>query len=129
MTYRIHHGSIQPSNHSQPKSRINRKPHNQRNFQSILEEQIKTQNSSIKVSGHAHRRLAERSIHLSNQDLQRLNEAMEEIDKKGGRESLMLYKNTAFIANIRNRTLITAMDPQNSNEKIFTNIDSAIIVD
>src|SRR5690554_573120 len=126
MSFRINHGTIQPTHHSQSKREItNKRLDNQRNFREIFEDQLKTQRGSIKVSNHAHKRLAERRIQLTEQDLQRLDEAMERVDKKGGRESLMFYKNTAFIANIRNRTLITAMDPQNSNEKIFTNIDSA----
>ena len=57
-----------------------------------------------------------------------LSEAMDKADAKGAKESLMLYKDIAFIASIRNRTLITAVDPRDSKENVFTNIDSAVIV-
>ncbi len=53
---------------------------------------------------------------------------MSKADEKGAKDSLMLYKDIAFIASIKNRTLITAIDPKDSEEHIFTNIDSAVIV-
>ena len=55
-----------------------------------------------------------------------LKDAISDLEKRGARESLMLYKDMAFIASIRNRTIITTMN--NNEMNIVTNIDSTIIV-
>jgi len=97
-------------------------------FQSILEREIQKTDETIKISGHASRRLMERNISLNEKDLKALSRAMTKADEKGAKDSLMLYKDIVFIASIKNRTLITAIDPKDSEENIFTNIDSAVIV-
>jgi flagellar operon protein len=130
MSFKINNGYIQPLLEPGQQKRDKNKIHkNQNSFQNILEQQIQKSNGNIKVSSHANRRLSERNITLNDRDLQSLSKAMDKAKEKGAKESLMIYKDMAFIASIRNRTLITAMDPKNSNEKIFTNIDSAVIVD
>lgn len=40
----------------------------------------------------------------------------------------MLYKDVALIASVENRTLITAVDKNRTNENIFTNIDSVVLL-
>ena len=55
-----------------------------------------------------------------------IKDAMNSLEKKGAKESLMLYKDMAFIASVNNRTIITAL--QYSELDIVTNIDSTIIV-
>ena len=45
--------------------------------------------------------------------------------EKGIGESLVLVDDLAFIVNVKNNTVITAMD--DSSEGIFTNIDGAVI--
>jgi flagellar operon protein len=39
---------------------------------------------------------------------------------------LVMMNNKAFIVNIPNKTVITAMNVEKSNENIFTNIDSVV---
>ena len=46
-------------------------------------------------------------------------------EEKGIGESLVLVDDLAFIVNVKNNTVITAMD--DSSEGIFTNIDGAVI--
>ena len=46
---------------------------------------------------------------------------------KGINESLVLVDDMAFIVNIKNNTVITAMDKNSSDENVFTNIDGAVI--
>ena len=43
-------------------------------------------------------------------------------------ESLVLMDQLAFIVNVRNNTVITAMDQSEADENVFTNIDGAVIV-
>ncbi|MCX7904177.1 MAG: flagellar protein [Caloramator sp.] len=83
----------------------------------------------VKFSGHAIERLKQRNIQLSNDDVEKINNAVKKLKDKGGREGLIVYNNNiAFIASIKNNTVITAIDPENLKENVFTNIDSAIIL-
>ena len=36
--------------------------------------------------------------------------------------------NLSFIVNIKNRTVITAMDQSENEENVYTNIDGAVII-
>jgi flagellar operon protein len=46
---------------------------------------------------------------------------------KGARDSVVFVDGTAFVVSVRNRTVITAVDPEHMREHVFTNIDSAVI--
>lgn len=96
------------------------------NFDGILQNEINK--NGIKISKHASERLESRNIRLDSSDMDKLNGAMDKISQKGGCESLILYKDTAFIASIKNKTIITAVDRESSKENVFTNIDSAMVL-
>ena len=81
----------------------------------------------IVFSKHAKNRLNERNIDLTKEQVDRLKEGTEKAGQKGIQESLVLVDNLAFIVNIKNRTVITAIDQTESKENIFTNIDGAVI--
>ena len=53
---------------------------------------------------------------------------IDKILEKGGRESLIIMDNNAFLVSVPNRTVITAIDNEGLNENVFTNIDSAIVI-
>lgn len=48
--------------------------------------------------------------------------------EKGARDSLILYKDVALVASIKNRTIITAVDRDESKGNVFTNIDSVVLL-
>ena len=48
--------------------------------------------------------------------------------EKGIKESLVLVDSLAFIVNIPNKTVVTAMDQTDTQQNVFTNIDGAIIM-
>lgn len=122
MSFRIERGQIIPSS----SNAVNNKKDNLNvDFQRILQESI-NKKDNIKISAHAELRMQERNIKLQEADMKLLNQAMNDLEKKGARESLMLYKDMAFIASVRNRTIITTM--QNNEIDVVTNIDSAILV-
>mgnify|MGYP003419985055 FL=1 len=81
----------------------------------------------IRFSKHASNRLADRNIELSQSQLERLNTGAERASEKGIKESLVLVDDLAFIVNVKNNTVITAMDQNETSENIFTNIDGAVI--
>ncbi|NIA30320.1 MAG: flagellar protein [Actinobacteria bacterium] len=96
-------------------------------FEKILESK-KSELTEIKFSQHAQNRLRERNITMSSNDYMRLRNAIHKISQKGGRESLVLMDNQAFLVSAENSTVITAIDGSNMRENVFTNIDSAIII-
>ncbi len=109
------------------------KPQNQQNttvqpkidFKSVLNNEIK----QVKFSQHALQRLDSRNIILDEQQIEKLQQAVDKATQKGSRESLVLMDNQlAFVVSVRNRTVITAMDGNSIKDNIFTNIDSAIVI-
>jgi len=83
--------------------------------------------SEIRFSKHATSRLSDRNIELSKNQLERLTSGTKQASQKGINESLVLVDDMAFIVNIKNNTVITAMDKNSSEENVFTNIDGAVI--
>lgn len=95
-----------------------------RTFSSFLTESLQKQSTvtEMKISNHAQKRMEERDIQLNHSDLTTIEGAVEELNQKGSKNSLIIYKGMALIASIDNRTIITAM---NANEmETITNIDS-----
>lgn len=87
-----------------------------------------SESAELKFSKHASNRLVDRNIKLSSEQLERLNEGATKASEKGIRESLVIVDQLAFIVNIPNNTVITAMDQTETNENVFTNIDGAVIM-
>ena len=80
----------------------------------------------LKFSKHANERLLSRNIDLSEAQKERLSQAVKSAQAKGIKESLVMMDNLAFIVNIPNNTVITAVT--GGEERIFSNIDGAVIV-
>lgn len=98
-------------------------------FQEILQKkQQPAEEVTLKFSKHASTRLADRNIDLSLEQLDRLNAGARKADAKGINESLVLVDQLAFIVNVKNNTVVTAMDQAETSENIFTNIDGAVII-
>ncbi|ROR30769.1 flagellar operon protein [Mobilisporobacter senegalensis] len=96
-------------------------------FQSILEKKQEIiDGGELKFSKHANDRLAERNIDLSDSQLERLELGARKASEKGINESLVMIDDLAFIVNVKNNTVVTAVN--DSENKIFTNIDGAVII-
>lgn len=95
-------------------------------FSKILENQYTKLNTELKFSKHANERLQNRNIELSEKQLEKLSEGTKKAQEKGISESLVMVDNIAFIVNVKNSTVITALDE--GEDKIFTNIDGAVIM-
>ena len=96
-------------------------------FETIFQEQLAEQ-SGIKFSAHALKRLETRQISLGNQEMALLKDAVNKAEAKGANESLILMDRMALVVSIKNRTVITAVDEASLKDNVFTNIDSAVIV-
>ena len=81
----------------------------------------------VKFSKHAVNRLSMRNIELTHDQMQRLNQGKIEAGEKGIKDSLILVDQLAFIVNVPNNTVVTAMDQTETNNNVFTNIDGAVI--
>lgn len=98
-------------------------------FEDVLKvKKAEGQGEKLRFSKHAGERLADRDISLTDEQLRRLEEGTKKAEEKGINESLVLMDNMAFIVNIKNSTVITAMNQQESMEKVYTNIDGAVII-
>ncbi len=82
----------------------------------------------MKFSKHASERLSLREINITEDNMKNINEAVDKANKKGLRESLVIFNDVALIVNVKNRVVLTAMKSDNLKESIVTNIDSAIII-
>lgn len=83
---------------------------------------------NLKFSKHAMGRLADRNIELSSSQLERLQSAAQKAGQKGIRDSLVIMDQLAFIVNVPNQTVVTAMDSRETMDNIFTNINGAVII-
>lgn len=92
------------------------------NFSNIFQEEL----DKVKFSNHAMKRLENRQIQLSDGELNKIQDAINKAGLKGAKDSLVMMNNTAFIVNIPNRTVVTALPVGESSENIFTNIDSVV---
>jgi flagellar operon protein len=92
------------------------------NFNSIFQEELE----KVKFSNHALKRLESRNIHLDDIELNKIESAVNRAELKGAKDSLVMMRDKAFIVNIPNRTVITAMQVGEEQDNVFTNIDSVV---
>ena len=100
-------------------------------FEDVLRQQIGSTTeatSELKFSKHANMRLEQRDIELSAEQSQRLEAGVAKASAKGIKESLVIVDSLAFIVNVPNQTVVTAMDQTESEDNVFTNIDGAVII-
>jgi len=96
--------------------------HEVKPFREVLDS---VRSNELVFSKHANERLLSRKIDLSDSQLERLQNGARRAEEKGIKESLVVVDNLAFIVNVRNNTVITAVNEK--DDKIFTNIDGAVI--
>ena len=119
-------------NGTTPKVDNHKLPTGDNSFASILnkiKESSDNTNSTeeLKFSKHAVNRLNDRNIELTQEQVQRLKQGKIEASEKGIRDSLILIDQLAFIVNVPNNTVVTAMDQTENKSNVFTNIDGAVI--
>lgn len=98
-------------------------------FEEILKQkQDVTGSSELKFSKHAAMRLEDRNINLSEEQSERLETGVRKASEKGIRKSLVIVDSLAFIVNVPNKTVVTAMEQNESDDNIYTNIDGAVFM-
>ncbi|MBM7854216.1 flagellar operon protein [Desulfohalotomaculum tongense] len=96
-------------------------------FAELLREKTARQ-QPVKLSAHAQKRLQQRNIVLGAAEMAKISRAMQRAETKGAKDSLLMYGDLALIANIKNKTVVTAVDGHSLKDYVFTNIDSAVII-
>ncbi|MEX1054830.1 MAG: TIGR02530 family flagellar biosynthesis protein [Rhodothermales bacterium] len=81
------------------------------------------------LSAHAQQRIEQRGISLNPAEQQSLNDALFQLESKGARDALLLRSDAAFIVNVPSRTVVTAVDTNELKDRVFTQIDSAIMLE
>lgn len=97
-------------------------------FEEVLQRRQETGGAGLRFSRHASARLESRGITLSDEQSERLESGVMQAKEKGISESLVLVDSLAFIVNVPNQTVVTAMDQNDTTSNIFTNIDGAVIM-
>ena len=80
-------------------------------FAEVLQQQLLQTAEGVKFSAHAVERMRTRDIELTSTDLSRIDEAVKRAASKGSRESLLMSDKGAFVVSVKNRTVITVVDP------------------
>lgn len=95
-------------------------------FEDMLKEQV-YKNSEVKFSKHAGERLESRNIKITEEQKQKLNDAVNRANEKDVKDSLVMLDDIALVVNVKNKTVITALNKDEMKENVFTNIDGAVI--
>lgn len=95
-------------------------------FREVFESKLRT--NQINVSKHAQERILLRGIEIGEIEVDGINKAIELAGSKGVRDSLVIVNGKAFVINIPTRTIITAIEEEDLKNRIFTNIDGAVIL-
>jgi flagellar operon protein len=106
------------------------KPHPSKvgqDFEQVYKKEIR-KNQGLHFSAHASKRLESRQINLTQLQHQKLEKAVSQAENKGVKDSLILLNRLALIVNVKNRTVVTAIDESQMDGGVFTNIDSAMII-
>ena len=64
---------------------------------------------------------------MTNQLKDKINQAVDRASEKGVKDSLVIVDDMAFIVNVKNRVVVTAVNNEELKKNVFTNIDGAVI--
>jgi len=81
----------------------------------------------VRFSRHAQARLESRGVELVEEEREKLDRAVDALDRRGGKEGLVLFSDRAYIVGVPQRTVITVFDRSEALGHVFTNIDSTYV--
>lgn len=121
MDHRIHQVSqqqlLQHNKAKQQTKQINQ------DFKSVFQKE-----KDLKVSKHASERLRERNININETEWQKLSKMIDEAKQKGITDSLVLMNDAALLVSAKNKMVVTAMNLNEAQDRIFTNINGTILM-
>jgi flagellar operon protein len=90
-------------------------------------EALQSAAAGVQLSSHARKRVDRRDLALDPARMQRLDSAITRAAEKGSRNSVVMLDGLAVVVDVRQRTVVTALNAQQGKERVFTNIDSVVI--
>jgi hypothetical protein len=96
-------------------------------FEEILEGRLPA--GTVKVALDVKATLQAAGIELSPLDLDRLGRGIDKLAEEESQEGLLLSEKAGFVVDVATRTLKAAVPVDEMKEKVFTDIDSAIVVE
>ncbi len=102
----------------------NKKTNNE--FKEHLDHELN--HNEIKISNHAAKRIIDRNLDLNGEEFVKIRNAITKLKEKGGKDSLVITSNAAYIVDVNQNKIVTAIDKENLQENIFTKIDSTILM-
>ncbi len=109
----------------------NKEIENAKEFQELLDQNISEKSSvkeNLEFSGHALRRMKQRNLTMDNDEYLKLKDGIEKLKNKGGQDSLIVTNKAAYIVDVANNKVVTAMDKEDMSENVFTKIDSTLFI-
>ncbi|MBL7665755.1 MAG: hypothetical protein JNM93_11530 [Bacteriovoracaceae bacterium] len=98
-------------------------------FKELFEKHVDNKtDSELSFSKHAAKRMEERNLSLDSNEFIKLKQAVEKLQQKGSKESLVITSNAAYIVDVNKGKIITAIDKDKMSDNVFTNIDSTVFV-
>ena len=98
-------------------------------FSAALQQELeRAQTKQVAFSKHALSRAEERGIEVTPSLMERLTDSVERAEAKGATNILALDQSLAFIVNVPNGRVITALSEEEMKDSIFTNIDGAVFL-
>ena len=82
----------------------------------------------FKFSNHAVERMRTRGIVFNQSQMQDIQSAFQRAEAKGSKEALIVSDDSAMVASIKNKTIVTVLDKAALRENVFTNIDSTVFI-
>ena len=96
-------------------------------FEKLLDREI-NKAGDLKFSAHVIKRMGDRSIEFTENEIAKISRAVDKAEGKGIRESLVVMNDVSLIISIKNKTVITAVDNKSMKENVITNIDGAVFI-
>lgn len=98
-------------------------------FEAVFQQQLqRAQSGQLAFSKHALTRAEERGIPVTDTLMDRLEESVERAQAKGATNILAMDRSLAFIVNVPNHRVITALSETEMKESVYTNIDGAVFL-
>ena len=98
-------------------------------FNQLLQERLNQQTTpDVTFSKHAKTRAEERGIEITQSLIDQLKGGMIRAQAKGATNVIAMDSEKAFIINVPNAKVITAITQDEMGESVFTNIDGAVFL-
>lgn len=85
-------------------------------------------NTEIEFSKHAQQRVEERGIEINSELLTQLKNSVQKAQEKGAKNILAFDAGRAFIINVAQNRVVTAISQDEMQGNVFTNIDGAVLL-